>query len=134
MKILLFLFLTVISCSNNKEISLVSYELSACDVDADIRFIKPKIISNSIKNDTLFLTVNILANCGGIYDANVNKSSDTLIINLKEGFIEKVKLESGEYEESVAVMGCNCCFNIYFKITGLKLEPKLIKINDRLFK
>jgi len=131
---ILVILLILIGCNSNNEIKLVKYNQSVCDPNMDITNVKSRIVNSNIERDTLHLTISMVANCGGIYYAEAKMKDDTVNINYKDGTVEKVKLESGKVVDVISQVSCDCCFEFYFSIVGLKSSPQYLKVNDELIK
>lgn len=130
---ILFITLVIIACKDKQENISITFDQSSCNPDYDINSVEARIVRNEIRNDTLWLSLSTVANCCGIYEAQAMLLKDTLNIVYKEGCIDKVTLTSGKVETMISDASCDCCFEFYFTISGVKTNPRYIKINDKLF-
>lgn len=85
---------------------VLSHNLSECDKHSYPDFMKQRIVSKSVVNDTLDLTIGFSANCCIHFRPTISRKEDTLILINKPkepdslGFIEEI------------ICKCDCCFEL----------------------
>lgn len=103
-KALSFLLLLILSrtiiAQNVHEI-----ELSSCDNKSYPEFIRNRLISKEIKNDTLFLNLGLVLNCCPSVNPKLKYRNDTLFIEI--------------IDDSEIWCACECCYELQMKVTGI---------------
>ncbi len=151
--IITFLSITLIHA---QELEVVNVAQTTCDHRIDISRIQPRIISKSIRNDTVLISIGTIANCAGIYDVSAFFKEDTLFIKYLHGKLSIDTVYKNQIEtiysfatydkrsidtiitnnkvenilELVEIASCSCCFEFNFTIAGLFHEPCYVNVNN----
>jgi|GEM_PF-3145518 len=114
--ILSLLFFLSSICGFSQE--LISSELLPCSIYWEDIY-RERIASQRFSHDTLYLEVNLSANCAVQFKPTLKSSNDSLFIELKN--------TSEIYD------ACNCCYTMLFTITGVQNSSFKLFINNKEF-
>lgn len=84
----------------------ISYNLSDCDSDSFVDFLRDRIVSKEIVDDSLYLRIGFSDNCCINPVPDVIQSNDTLFLSVKNN--------------SDAHCKCQCCFELEMKIPNIR--------------
>lgn len=115
-KFIPYWLLTMISSWNYAQ-EVVDVTLSECDRIIPPQLVNQRIISRTIKQDTLFLSLGFSANCCIEPKPTIVYRNDTLF------------LKRNYYSDYWC--GCDCCFNLNLKITAIK-DTGFILVMDQM--
>lgn len=91
---------------------LVSSELLPCNNDAEDIY-RERISAQRWSNDTLYLEINIKANCASELIPELKNINDSLIISIKNS--------------SKIYAACNCCYTMHLVVTN-EIQNKVFKL------
>ncbi|WP_341905006.1 hypothetical protein [Fluviicola taffensis] len=104
MKLIFSVFL-ILACTNCFSQKLVSSQLLPCYAFGEVIF-KERIASQRFSYDTLYLEINLSANCAAQFKSTLKSTNDSLFIELKN--ISEI------YD------ACDCCYTMLFTITEMQ--------------
>jgi len=139
MKHLLFtISLIILSISlKGQQSNLIDFYPSTCDEHQDVERIRERISDIFIKNDTLFVTISVVANCGINIDqlsADAIYWNDTLRLSFEPiPIITDTLYEDEEtiYHYSLSMEECDCCFEFMYLVKGVTNTSIPIKLNNK---
>jgi hypothetical protein len=101
------IILSLLSLSISFAQDVVGISLSNCDSKSDPYYIyRNRLISKKIENDTLSLQIGVVRNCSFEPKIALSLKGDSLIIEIEN--------------TSEIWMGCECCYEMNIKATGVK--------------
>jgi hypothetical protein len=115
--ILSLLFL--LACTNYFSQKLVLSRLLPCNIFGEVIF-KERIASQRFSNDTLYLEINLSANCAAQFKSTLQSNNDSIFIELKN---------ISETHDA-----CDCCYTMLFTIAEVQNPSYTLFINDKQFK
>lgn len=98
--------------------TIVSHHFSECDSRTIPTFIKNRIISKEIINDTLHLSIGFTENCCAVLTPKLSWHNDTLRL--------------GIVDSSEEWCACNCCFELNLKVVGIKDTNFILKHRNQV--
>ena len=104
MKYSLNILFVLISVASNAQ-GVTSYKLSACDSDSYVDLVRRRIVSKTVKEDTLTLRLGFIENCCLSPKPSIHSSNDTLFLSMEN--------------LSTLYCSCDCCFEINIKVSGI---------------
>ncbi|WP_289056065.1 hypothetical protein [Carboxylicivirga marina] len=132
---LLILFIGI--SSNGQESNLIGFYPSFCDENEDVLRIRDRVSNVFFRNDTLFVSVGFVANCG-FESEHLNPGAqllnDTLYLSfdlepqITDSIIEGEKII---YFTSLNYVDCDCCFEFMYLLKNIPHDSIPIKLNNK---
>ena len=127
----------ITSFALSQESNLIDFLPSTCDYNENTERIRNRISEIYLQNDTLFVSVGFVANCGyednPIADAIIK--NDTLYLSFGYKYvIEDTLVENGDsvFIISFSEYECDCCFEFQYLVRNVNSDTIPVKLNDKL--
>ncbi|MCT4587237.1 MAG: energy transducer TonB [Carboxylicivirga sp.] len=129
------LFVICISL-NGQESHLIDFYPSTCDKNEDVTRLNKRVSDIFIQNDTLYLTLTTIANCGLNTEqlkADAIYFNDTLYLSFEQPEIIIDTLNTGEteYTYNLSMEDCDCCFQFMYVVKDIPHTSIPIKLNKQ---
>lgn len=118
MKLTFFFLLICILTFDSIAQTIVSHHFSECDSKTIPIFIKNRIVSKEIIDDTLCLSIGFIENCCAVLTPKLSWHDDTLHL----GFLDS----------SEDWCACDCCFELNLKVVGIKDTNFILKHRNQV--
>jgi hypothetical protein len=93
---------------------VLRHKLSSCDRNSYPEFMKERIISKNVRNDTLMMTLGFSENCCISFRPAISRNGDTLSL-----FNKPKEPDSLGFVEEIVCM-CDCCFELNLLIYPIR--------------
>lgn len=132
--LLLFLCSGAVSAQKDTLVRVVGFESSECLNEKYLSRVNNRIVAIEQKEDTVFVTISVVANCciGSVPTVNVLGDTIQLGVHVKSKNVIKNENDSVfEYYQTVSC-DCKCCFNFKYVIKGIRDLDKVFRFNTKI--
>jgi hypothetical protein len=118
--------------AQQNNIKLTNSSHSICD-NSDIERIRQRIINQYFVNDTLNISLGIIAECD-LDDPFIGiiQSNDTIDFKIERKPLIEYDSITHDTIYSQMIVECHCCYEFYFKILGLTSKNYYVRVNNEL--
>lgn len=96
----------ILICAVSSAQEVVTYKLSECDSDSYVELVRRRIVSKTVKEDTLILKLGFIENCCLSPKPSIKKSNDSLFLSMQN--------------VSELFCACDCCFEMEIKVSNIR--------------